>query len=112
MTEKIPLPIQGKNLERPLYTDVSRDLFPLYKERYAKEKEVIKAETREFLSDLTAKIRGIFTTPKPLEAPPEPKYDELRLSLIAQDYLDKNHSEIKQENPDTSCMIIYLPGRN
>ncbi len=95
----------------PVRPDINQELFSEYKERYLNKKEWVKKETHSWLSDLTSKIVDSFSTPRLPEKIQEPKYDQLKMSLIAQEYLNKNHSEIKKENPDKSCIIIYLPGK-
>lgn len=84
--------------------DVSQELFWMYKKRYLIEKKGITDKIYDQIKNL---LWLIWSTP---EKTPEPKYDELRLSHIAREYLDKNHTELKWENPDRACLIIYFPG--
>lgn len=109
MTEKSSENFSSQEHE---YLDVSRDIFSVYRERYEKEKKDIVDETgsklRKYLSELIGKI-GPTKLPEKIS---EQKYDELSLSLVAKDYLEKNKEHIEKENPDTSCMIIYLPGKS
>ncbi|NRH21450.1 hypothetical protein HOO68_05420 [Candidatus Gracilibacteria bacterium] len=84
--------------------DVSQELFGMYKKRYLIEKKGITDKIYDQIKNLLGLIGS---TP---EKTPEPKYDELRLSHIAREYLDKNHTELKGENPDRACLIIYFPG--
>lgn len=90
------------------YPDISQELFWVYKKRYLSEKKEITDKIYDKIKDLKDFLLWLMgSSPK---KSPEVQYDELKLSQVARDFLDRNHTELKWENPDRACIVIFSPG--
>ena len=90
------------------YPDISQELFWVYKKRYLSEKKGITDAIYDQIKDLKDSLLWLMgSSPK---KSPEVQYDELKLSQVARDFLDRNHTELKWENPDRASIVIFSPG--